>query len=81
MKIAGIALIWVGALALLKNLGVIPVIDWNIIWPVVLIIAGTSLKHFKRSVMCGFGGKCKMCASGKGDDHKCEEGECGMCKK
>lgn len=73
---------WVGALYLLQNLGVIRPIDLSIIWPVALIIIGVSLKHCKypagHGMMCGMGGKCGMC---KGDDHKCEGENCGTCKR
>lgn len=84
MKIAGIALIWVGVVYLLKNIGIIQVVDWNIIWPVLVIIAGFAVKHCKHSMSCGMGGKCGMC--GTGDSKKCEGGKCGgagcgECKK
>ncbi|MFZ2831803.1 MAG: hypothetical protein WAZ40_01480 [Minisyncoccia bacterium] len=78
MKIAGIALMWVGALYLLKNVGLLTVIDWNIIWPVAVIILGVALKHNKHDMTCAMG-KCGAC--GKGGDHKCEGGDCGTCKK
>ncbi|MBI5078009.1 MAG: hypothetical protein HZB11_01405 [Candidatus Yonathbacteria bacterium] len=74
MRITGIALIWIGVIALLKNIGIIQVVDWSIIWPVILIIAGSSFKRGKHGMMCGMGGKCGMC---KGDEgHKCEGPNC-----
>ena len=83
MKIAGIVLVWVGVMALLKNLEIITVINWNVIWPFLLIIVGSSLKHC-RSMMHGAmckGGNCGMCAGGKrgmggNSEHKCEGPEC-----
>ncbi|MGB2580638.1 MAG: DUF5668 domain-containing protein [Minisyncoccia bacterium] len=79
MKIAGIALVWFGVVALLKNIGVIRIVDWSIIWPVLLIILGLSLKHFKHSMACAIGGKCDTC--GTGASHKCEGENCGTCNK
>lgn len=67
MRIAGIALVWVGVVYLLRNIGIIDVINWSIVWPVLVIIAGFSLKHCKsmmHGVMCK-GGNCGMCAGGK----------------
>lgn len=72
-------MVWVGALYLLQNLGIIAPITWNIIWPVLIIIAGLSLKHINHSMTCAVGGKCGPC--GKGGDHKCEGADCGTCKK
>lgn len=69
---------WVGALYLLQNLGVIAPITWSIVWPVIIIILGVALKHNKHGMMCGMGGKCAPC--GKGDSHKCEGDDCGTCK-
>jgi hypothetical protein len=70
MKIGGMVLMWVGIVALLKNMGFIEVVDWNIIWPVALIILGMLLKHHKRCGSCGsavcMGGKCG------GNGHVCE---------
>ncbi|MEK7653008.1 MAG: DUF5668 domain-containing protein [Patescibacteria group bacterium] len=34
------ALIVIGAVFLLKNLGIMPSIAWDIVWPVVLIVMG-----------------------------------------
>ncbi|MFZ2303448.1 MAG: DUF5668 domain-containing protein [Minisyncoccia bacterium] len=79
MKIAGIVLVWVGVVAFLKGLGIIRIVDWSIIWPVLLIVIGLSLKYVNHSMVCAIGGKCNSC--GKGDSHKCEGANCGMCKK
>ncbi|MBI5798607.1 MAG: hypothetical protein HZB10_01605 [Candidatus Yonathbacteria bacterium] len=74
MKIVGITLVWAGVVALLKNIGVIQFVDWSIIWPVLLIIVGASLKYVKHSTICAIGGNCGAC--GKGSEHKCEGPEC-----
>ena len=69
-------MVWVGVIALLKNIGIIQVVDWRIIWPVLVIIAGFSLKHCKSMMYGGMckGGKCEMC--GNGGEHKCEGPNC-----
>lgn len=74
---------WVGIVYLLRNIGIIQIVDWNIIWPVLVIIAGSSLKHCKPWMMHGMGGKCGMGGCGKcgGDGHKCEGPDCNVCKK
>lgn len=70
---------WVGVVAFLKSLGIIQIVDWSIIWPVALIILGSSLKHTeKHGMLCMVGGNCGTC--GKGSDHKCEGDACGVCK-
>ncbi len=75
MKTAGVALVWIGVVAFLKSLGIIQVVDWSIIWPVLLIIIGSSLK-FCRPMMHGMYGKCGM--SGKwAAGEKCGTGACG----
>lgn len=76
MKIAGYTLVWFGVIALLKGLGVIRFVDWSIIWPVVIIVAGLSLKHYKHSAVCLLGGACGEC----GRDHKCGGDTCNVCK-
>ncbi|MBI5400721.1 MAG: hypothetical protein HZB12_01210 [Candidatus Yonathbacteria bacterium] len=83
MKIVGIVLILVGVVAFLNNTEVIVAgMDWNTIWPLLVIIAGFALKYSKRCGKCiggiCMGGKCEM---GKGDEHKCEGAGCGECKK
>lgn len=74
---------WVGALFLLQNLGIIAPITWSIIWPVVIIILGVSVKHCKypaeHSMVCGVAGKCNMCKVE--NEHKCEGENCGTCSK
>lgn len=83
MKTVGIALVWIGVLYFLKNTNYIDVIDWNVVWPVILIIVGSSLKHCKPWKHCGMGGKCGMSGCGKcGDDgHTCSGADCAQCKK
>jgi len=43
----GVALIIVGAIFLLKGLGLLSMFQWDLIWPVVLIVIGI-LMVFKR---------------------------------
>ncbi len=79
MKIVGIILIWCGVVFFLKNNGYIDAVTWNTVWPVILIIIGSSLKHC-RSMMHGMtckGGNCKMCVGGKCEgEGKCEGPNC-----
>jgi len=79
MKIVGIILIWCGVVFFLKNNGYIDAVTWTTVWPVLLIIIGSSLKHC-RSMMHGMmckGGNCGMCAGGKcGGEGKCEGPNC-----
>lgn len=42
------ALIIVGAIFLLKNLGLLAMINWDIIWPVVLIVVGALMIYKKK---------------------------------
>ncbi len=44
-----VVLIVLGAVFLLKNLGIMPGIQWEIVWPIVLIVLGISLLFKKRS--------------------------------
>ena len=76
MKVAGYALLWFGVVALMKNVGILRVVDWSVIWPVLLIVAGLSLKHYKHSMYCLLGGACDSC----GRDHKCKGEGCNVCK-
>ena len=39
--ILGITLIVIGVIFLLKNLGILGAINWDIIWPIALIALGT----------------------------------------
>jgi len=79
MRIIGIALVWVGVVSLLKNIGIIEVINWSIVWPVLVIILGFSLRHCK-SMMHGItckGANCDMCVGGKcGGEGVCEGPNC-----
>ncbi len=77
MKIVGIILIWCGVVLFLKNNGYIDAINWNTIWPVLLIIIGSSLKHYKHSMTCAIGGSCGECVGGKcGGEGVCEGPNC-----
>ncbi|MFA6526424.1 MAG: DUF5668 domain-containing protein [Candidatus Buchananbacteria bacterium] len=44
----GIALIILGAIFLLKNLGILAGIQWDIIWPIVIIAIGIAMVSKKR---------------------------------
>ncbi|MFA5125252.1 MAG: DUF5668 domain-containing protein [Patescibacteria group bacterium] len=44
-----IALIIIGAIFLLKNLGLLTVINWDVVWPIVLIGVGV-LMLFKKKM-------------------------------
>jgi len=44
----GIALIVLGAVFLLKNLGLLAMINWDIIWPIVLIAVGMAMAAKKK---------------------------------
>jgi len=81
MKLAGLVLIFVGVIALLKNIGVM--VDWNLIWPIALIFVGFAVKHVGSCKMRGMRGMCKggSCEEMKCEGGKCEEGECTECKK
>ncbi len=69
---------WVGVVALLKNMGIIEVIDWSIVWPVLLIALGMILKKYNRCTSCNrricIGGMC-----GKAESHTCEGQDCKKC--
>ncbi len=67
---------WVGIVALLRSMGFIDVIDWSIVWPVLLIVAGIILKKYKRCTSCN-SGMCIEGMCGKADDHTCG---CVACK-
>jgi len=43
-----ITLIVIGGIFLLKNLGIMPGIAWDIIWPMVLIVVGLAMLFRKR---------------------------------
>jgi hypothetical protein len=42
------ALIIVGAIFLLKNLGLLMAVNWDIVWPIVLIVIGILMLYKKR---------------------------------
>ena len=81
---AGIILVVIGALFLLKNLGIFTDVSWNIVWPIVLIVIGLAA-IVKKAHGCGCGCNCFLCKNGwgegKGDDCKtCGSKTCD-CKK
>jgi len=49
-----IAIIIIGAIYLLKNLGVISVNLWSIIWPILIILFGIALLIRKKKYRDGF---------------------------
>jgi hypothetical protein len=52
------ALVILGTIFLLENLNIIPWLNWSIIWPVILILAGLLMMKKKcGDGCCGFGGK------------------------
>jgi hypothetical protein len=81
MRLIGITLMWVGGLLLLKNIGMLRVIDASIIWPVVIIILGTTMR---KGCHGGMKGMCGMGMMGKWHGNKCEHGQdiknCSECK-
>lgn len=42
------ALIIVGAIFLLKNLGLLAVVNWDLVWPLVLIVLGILMIYKKK---------------------------------
>ncbi len=66
---------WVGIISLLRNMGFIEVIDWSIVWPVLLIVLGMILKKYKRCTSCN-SGMCIGGMCGKADSHVCEGPNC-----
>ncbi len=57
----GLILVAVGVIMLLKQFGFIGMVDWDIVWPVALIVIGLGMMFKKRSCMlCGMihGGMC-----------------------
>lgn len=54
----GIIVAIVGVLFLLKELGYVSMVNWNLIWPVIVILVGLSMT-MKRCRMCGGRGLCK----------------------
>lgn len=74
-KTGGIILAAVGAVMFLYNAGFIYSLDWNIVWPVILMVIGITLSCGKRHH--GSCGGCGSCGTG---DHKCEGATCKVCK-
>ncbi len=44
----GVALVVIGAIFLLKNLGLISGIAWDIVWPTIVIVVGAAMIMKKR---------------------------------
>jgi len=44
----GAGLVAVGIIFLLKNLGIMPTIAWDIIWPIILMVVGLTLIFKKK---------------------------------
>jgi hypothetical protein len=44
----GYTLVIVGGIFLLKNLGILGMIDWDLIWPIVLIVVGFLMIYKKK---------------------------------
>lgn len=56
----GLIVILVGVLFFLKNIGIINSINWDILWPVLVMLIGVSMVLRKRCSKCG-GWGCKWC--------------------
>lgn len=44
----GVALVVIGAIFLMKNLGLIPGVNWDIIWPLALLVIGVGMVFKKK---------------------------------
>ena len=44
----GAGLVIIGVIFLLKNLGIMPNIAWDIIWPIILIVIGATMIFKKK---------------------------------
>jgi len=44
----GTGLVVLGVVFLLKNLGIMPAIAWDIIWPIILIVVGLTMIFKKK---------------------------------
>jgi hypothetical protein len=60
---AGLIIILIGTLFLLRNVGVLFDMDWGLIWPLIVILLGLSmLKTDGKKGWCTcWGGKCDDC--------------------
>jgi hypothetical protein len=47
-------LIVLGTIFLLENLGLIPMLDWSIVWPILLILAGGYMMKKRNGDCCGW---------------------------
>lgn len=80
MKFISLAIIFIGVVLLLKNVGV--QISWGIIGPIALIFVGISLKHLGHIEIPGMGRWSKgICKDGVCEGENCGKGGCGSCKK
>jgi hypothetical protein len=44
----GVALVVIGAIFLMKNLGLIPQVNWDIIWPLAVLVLGIAMIFKKK---------------------------------
>ncbi|MFA6321898.1 MAG: DUF5668 domain-containing protein [Candidatus Buchananbacteria bacterium] len=44
----GIALVVIGAIFLMKNLGMIPGVNWDIVWPMAVLVIGIAMIFKKK---------------------------------
>ncbi len=60
---AGLLIILVGTLFLLKDLGLLVNMDWGLIWPLIIIMIGLSMVSSKSGKKCAWcwGKKCDHC--------------------
>lgn len=74
----GIIVILVGALFLLRNMGILDTISWGILWPIIVILVGLvfilkneyGYKRFRRPSMGAYSKSCS-----------CDCEDCKNCKK
>ncbi len=74
---AGLIVILIGAMFLLKNLGIIDMTQWSILWPIIVLLLGISIV-LRKTCRCN-GRGCAKC-----EDTWSEGGcgcECGFCKE
>ena len=83
MKLAGLVLIFVGVISLLKVVGVI--LSWSVVWPIMLIFIGIAVKNMRCRRMCDLRmgmGSCGNGSCGPREEMECEGGKCeeGKCE-
>lgn len=44
----GYALVIVGGIFLFKNLGILAMVDWDLVWPIVLVVVGLLMIYKKK---------------------------------